>query len=68
MGDHQDGAVGGSLLDQQLEYLRARSEVELTGRLVGQQDGVPGGQRPGYRDALLLSARQFVREVTDTVV
>ena len=48
---------------QQLEDLHAGTEVELAGRLVGEQDRVPGRERAGDRDALLLAAGELVREV-----
>ena len=52
--DHDDGLAGLCLGPQQLQDLHAGAEVELTRRLVGQQDRVTGGQRPGDRHALLL--------------
>ena len=67
MRDYQDGSPGGCLLDEQLEYLSSGPEVELARRLVGQQHRVSGGQGPGYRDALLLAAGQFVWEVMGPV-
>ncbi len=51
------------LLVQQLEDLHAGAEVELAGRLVGEQDRVAGRERARDRDALLLAAGQLVREV-----
>ena len=55
------------LLLEHAEDLDAGAEVELTGRLVGEQDRVPGRERAGDRDALLLAARELVREVAQTV-
>ena len=54
---------GRGLVDQQLQYLRARPEIELAGGLVGKQYGITRGERPCYGDALLLAARQLVGEV-----
>ena len=52
---------------QQLEDLHAGAEVELAGRLVGEQDRVAGGERAGDRDALLLAAGELVRKVPGAV-
>ena len=62
--DHR-GARKVGLLVQQLEDLHAGAEVELAGRLVGQQDRVAGGERARDRHALLLAARQLVREMVE---
>ena len=39
------------------------SRVELAGRLVGQEEPRPVGERPGDGHALLLAARELVRPV-----
>ena len=46
-------------LGQQGEDARAGRRVQAAGRLVGQDDGGPPGQRPGDGDALALAAGQF---------
>ena len=64
VGDDEDrGVLAVGLLVQQVEDLHAGAEVELAGRLVGQQDRVAGRQRAGDRHPLLLAAGELVREV-----
>ncbi len=59
VGDqHQRGAVGGQLV-QQLDHLGAGLGVEVAGRLVGEDDQRPLGQRAGDRHALALAAGQL---------
>ena len=48
---------------QQLEHLGARAAVEVSGRLVGQDQLGLAKQRPGDRDPLLLAARHLGRQV-----
>ena len=50
---------------QQREDLYPGVEVELAGRFVGEEDGVPRGEGAGDRDALLLAAGELVRVVVD---
>ena len=45
---------------QQVEDLGASREVEVAGRLIGQEDGRPRGQRARQRHALLLARRELV--------
>ena len=61
--DEHGGARLVGLLVEQLEDLHAGAEVELAGRLVGEQDRVAGRERARDRDALLLAAGELVREV-----
>ena len=49
--------------EQQAHDLPPGLQVELAGRLVGDQQLRAPGQRPGDRDALLLAAGQLVRAV-----
>jgi len=44
---------------QQVDDLRAGGTIEIAGRLIGQQDGRPTGERPGHGHALLLAAGQL---------
>ena len=60
VGDHDDGLA--ELVDRgakQVEDAAARLRVEVAGRLVGEDDGGTGDQRPGDRDPLLLPAREL---------
>ena len=49
------------------EDLRTGGAVEVAGRLVGEDDLRPAGQRTGDGDALLLAARQFAGPVLQAV-
>ena len=60
MGDDDDAATAGRLLAQQLEDLDAGLEVELAGRLVGEQHRVAGRDGARDRHALLLTAGELV--------
>jgi acyl-CoA thioesterase-1 len=42
--------------------------VERAGRLVGEHDVGAGHERPGDRNALLLTARQLAREIAEPIV
>ena len=64
--DDEHGAPGFGLRLQQRQDLDPGVEVELAGRFVGEEHRVPGGERPGDRDALLLAARELVRVVVHT--
>src|SRR3954471_21287678 len=59
--DHHDGGAGAVDPVQQPHDLDGRVRVEVSGRLVGQQDQRPVDERPGHRDALLLTAGQLMR-------
>src|ERR1017187_4208006 len=48
---------------QQLENHLAGPEVQVAGRLVGQQNAGFSNKRTGQHDALLFPARQFTRAV-----
>jgi hypothetical protein len=64
VGDHDGGlAVEVDGVAQQVEDQRARVGVEVAGRLVGEQHGGLGDERPGDRHALLLAAGQLGRAV-----
>ena len=68
VGDHDDGlahVVDG--LPHEGEDLAAAAGVEVAGRLVGEDDLGPAGQRPGHGDPLLLAARQLGRAVLQPV-
>ena len=61
VGDHGDGLA--ELVDGACagtpRISCARPRVEVAGRLVGEHDVGPGGERPGDGDALLLAAGQL---------
>ena len=62
MGDHDDGLA--ESLDrppQEAEHLGAGDRVEVAGRLVGEDDVRPAGQRAGARHPLLLAAGELAR-------
>ncbi len=59
VGNHEDRRPAAVQLGQQGEDARAGRRVQAAGRLVGQDDGGPPGQRPGDGDALALAAGQF---------
>ncbi len=48
------------ILEQRNNHF-AGPEIQIAGRLVGEQDARVAGQSTGQSDALLLSARQFSR-------
>ena len=57
MGDEQQGhAAFGLLGEQKVGDLAACLGIEIAGRLVGDQQGGRGGERPGDRHALLFAA------------
>jgi hypothetical protein len=58
MGDHHDGLAGAMLVIEQIEHALRRLRVERTGRLVGEEEHRPVGERAADGDALLLAARQ----------
>ena len=62
VGGHHHGGPG--LVDavEQAHDALARGRVEVAGGLVGQQDQRAVDERPGDGHALLLTARQLVRE------
>ena len=52
---------------QQVDDLAAGLGVEVAGRLVGEDDQRPLGERPRDRDALALAARELRRPVGEPV-
>ena len=62
VADDDDGAAfgGGQLRDRAVDDARALG-VELSGRLVGQQEPWPVGEGCAERDSLLLAARELCR-------
>ena len=67
VSDDQDRFAVGCLLLKKLQDLNAGREVEFTRRLVGQDHRVTCGESAGNRHPLLLTARELVRELVDTI-
>jgi hypothetical protein len=65
VGGHDDGRAGAVDPVDQLHDPDGGLGVEVAGRLVGEQQGRMVDERPRDRDALLLTARQLVREVVE---
>ena len=63
MGDKDDRDAAGIQIVKDVQDLLARDSVEVTGRLVGQDDTGFGRQGAGDGNPLLLAARQLVRPV-----
>mgnify|MGYP001826202426 CR=1 FL=1 len=61
--DHDDGRAAIVDLPEQVQHAVCHVRVEVTRRLVGQQESWLPGERSGNRDALLLAARQLRGEV-----
>ena len=57
--DHQRRSAGLRALEQQFDDVRASRRVEIARRLVREDERRIGGERAGYGDALLLSARKL---------
>ena len=69
VGDHDDRlAVLADRPAEEVEDLGTGPGVEVSRRLVGEDDVGLGGHRPGHRDALLLAARQLARPVLEAVL
>ena len=60
--DHHDGAALVGARAQQPQHLGAGLGVEVAGRLVGEQQRRVVDERAGDREALLLAARELMRE------
>src|SRR5216684_6333690 len=67
VGDQDDGVAAGGELAEEIENLAAGLGVEVSGRLVGQQQRGLVDQSPGDGHALALAARQLVRLVVHPV-
>ena len=65
VGDDQHRLARFRLSAKQLEDLHPGAEVELAGRLVGQEYRVARSQRASDRDPLLLASGELVGEVVD---
>src|SRR5690606_10407462 len=61
--DHADRRAVGVKLREERHHRLAVLRVEVTGRLVGEQDRRPADERAGDRDALLLAAGKLRRVV-----
>nr|BFF11839.1 hypothetical protein GCM10025699_31420 [Microbacterium flavescens] len=62
VGGHDDGGAAGVDAREELHDVDGCRGVEVSGRLVGEEHLRPVHQGAGDRDALLLTARQLVRE------
>ena len=60
VGDHDDGGAPPVQLREQLHDLVAVARVQVAGRLVGDDDGSPGGDGPGDGGALALPAGELL--------
>src|SRR5690349_21520331 len=67
VGDHADGRAVLVQLGEQLHDRLAVARVEVTGRLVGEQNGGLADHRAGDGDALLLTAGELRRVVLHAV-
>ena len=68
VGDHHDGLSHlADRLAHERQDLGARTGVEVAGRLVGEDDLRPAGQRPGHCHTLLLAAGQLRRSMAEPV-
>ncbi len=65
--DHADRGTIAMQLAQQVHHRFAVDRVEVTGRLVGEEYGRIACDRAGDGDALLLTAGELRRKVTDAV-
>ena len=64
---HDDRATGSiELLEKRHDFF-TRLAVEISGGLVGEDDGRVVHERPGDRNALLLAAREFTWLVVEPV-
>ena len=69
VGDVQHGqAEALAQVVEQVQHLEPDRDVQHGHRLVGQQHGRAGGQRPGERDPLALAAGQLVRVLDQEVL
>jgi hypothetical protein len=64
---HQRGFSRLTHLQQQIEDVLTVGGVEISSRLVGEDERRVVGQRPGDRDPLLLAARQLRRIVMPAI-
>ena len=67
MGDEQHGVAAGVQILDQTQDLLTRLGVEVSGRLVGEQDRRAVDQRPGDGDPLALPATELVGLVVHAV-
>jgi hypothetical protein len=66
VGDqHQGRAALARRFKQELDDLLAGGAVEISGRLIGQQNARAHGGRAGHGDTLLLAARKLARIVAN---
>jgi hypothetical protein len=68
VGDDDDGLTEpADRVAQDPQHLAARAGVEVAGRLVGEDDVGPAGQRAGARHPLLLAAGHLGRAVAEPI-
>ena len=66
MGDDDDSIAGTVDVVEEREDLLTGGGVEITGRLVGEQQARTGHERPSDGDALPLAAREFAGPMPGT--
>ena len=67
VGHHADGGAAAMQFAKQIHDLLAILRIEVSSRLIGEQNGRIAGQSAGHRDALLLTAGELRRVVLDAV-
>ena len=67
-GDHHGQAGGSHELRQGVEHVLGGARVEVSGRLVGEQDARRIGDRARDRDPLLLAARELCRPMVEPLL
>src|SRR5579883_1249228 len=67
VSDHDDGGSLPVQLREQLHHLLSRRGIEVTGRLVGENQFGSGDHGTGDRHTLLLTSRELLRSVARPV-
>src|SRR3712207_4287010 len=61
--DHADGRAAGVEFFEEIHHRFAVAGIEVTGRLVGEEDGRMTSERTRHGDALLLTTGELAREM-----